>query len=90
LQPVAVKQRGRGARPLTCKTLDKGLFGCATAREVRPPGLTDTPTTGTYRTAYGHNLRGGWSVARADVAQLMLRVLDQPQTINQTIGIANY
>ena len=56
---------------------------------VRPPRLTDTPATGTYRTAYGHNLRGGWSVARADVAQLMLRVLDQPQTINQTIGIAN-
>ena len=56
---------------------------------VRPPRLTNTPATGTYRTAYGHNLRGGWSVARADVAQLMLRVLDQPQTINQTIGIAN-
>jgi hypothetical protein len=56
---------------------------------VRPPRLTDTPATGTYRTAYDHNLRGGWSVARADVAQLMLRVLDQPQTINQSIAIAN-
>jgi hypothetical protein len=69
--------------------LTRVSFGCATAREVRPPRLTDTPATGTYRTAYGHNLRGGWSVARGGVAQLMLRVLDQPQTIHQTICIAN-
>ena len=56
---------------------------------VRPPRLTEGPLTGTYRTAYGQNLRGGWSVSRADVAQLMLRVLEQPDTIKQTIGIAN-
>jgi len=56
---------------------------------VRPPRLTDKPLTGTYRTAYGQNLRGGWSVSRADVGQLMLRVLEQPETIKQTIGIAN-
>jgi putative NADH-flavin reductase len=55
---------------------------------VRPPQLTDKPLTGAYRTAYGHNLRGGLSVPRADVAQFMLRVLDQPQTIHHTIGIA--
>jgi putative NADH-flavin reductase len=56
---------------------------------VRPPQLTDKPPTGTYRTAYGQNIRGGWSVSRADVADLMLRVLDQPETIEQAIGIAN-
>jgi uncharacterized protein YbjT (DUF2867 family) len=56
---------------------------------VRPPRLTDKPLTATYRTAYGQNLRGGWLVSRADVADLMLRVLDQPDTIKQTIGIAN-
>jgi hypothetical protein len=28
-------------------------------------------------------------VSRADVAQLMLRVLDRPQAIKQAIGIAN-
>lgn len=56
---------------------------------VRPPRLTDKPLTGTYRTAYGQNLRGGAFISRADVAQLMLRVLGQPQTIKQTIGIAN-
>jgi putative NADH-flavin reductase len=56
---------------------------------VRPPRLTDKPLTGSYRVAYGQNLRGGWSVSRADVAQLMLRVLEQPETIKQAIGIAN-
>jgi len=56
---------------------------------VRPPKLTDKPLTGTYRTAYGQNLRGGWSVSRADVADYMLRTLEQPQTIKQIIGVAN-
>jgi putative NADH-flavin reductase len=56
---------------------------------VRPPQLTGKPLTGTYRTAYGQNLRGGTSVPRADVAHLMLRVLGRPETIHQTIGIAS-
>jgi len=56
---------------------------------VRPPRLTDKPPTGAYRTAVDRNLRGGFSVSRADVAQLMLRVLDQPETIHHVIGIAN-
>jgi putative NADH-flavin reductase len=55
---------------------------------VRPPRLTDKPLTGTYRTAYGQNLRRGLFISRADVAHLMLRVLGQPETIRQTIGIA--
>jgi putative NADH-flavin reductase len=54
----------------------------------RPPKLTDKPVTGVYRTAYGRNIRGGWSISRADVAHHMLRVLDQPETIKQVIGIA--
>jgi putative NADH-flavin reductase len=56
---------------------------------VRPPRLTERPLTGSYRVAYGRNLRGGWSVSRADVAQLMLRVLQHPETIKQAIGIAS-
>jgi putative NADH-flavin reductase len=56
---------------------------------VGPPRLTEGPLTGAYRTAYGQNLRGGWSVSRADVAHLMLRLLEQPETIKQAIGIAN-
>jgi len=56
---------------------------------VRPPKLTDKPLTSAYRIAYGQNLRGGWDVSRADVAHLMLRVLEQPETIGQTVGVAN-
>ena len=56
---------------------------------VRPPRLTDKPLTGAYRTAIGQNLRGGAFVSRADVADLMLRVLDQPETIGQAVGVAN-
>ena len=56
---------------------------------VRPPRLTDKPPTGTYRTAYGRNVRRGLQVSRADVAHLMLRALDQPETIRQVVGIAN-
>ena len=56
---------------------------------IRPPQLTRKPLTGTYRTAYGQNLKGGLSVSRADVAHLMLRVLGQPETIGQAIGIAS-
>ena len=55
---------------------------------VRPPRLTGAPVTGTYRTAYGQNLQGGAFVSRADVAHFMLRVLDQPETLEQAIGIA--
>jgi len=56
---------------------------------VRPPRLTDKPVTGAYRMAYGQNLRGGFFISRADVAHHMLRVLEQPETIGQIIGIAD-
>jgi putative NADH-flavin reductase len=55
---------------------------------VRPPRLTDGPLTHAYRTAYGRNLPGGLTVSRADVAACMLRALDQPESVGQTIGIA--
>ena len=63
---------------------DSGLDWSA----IRPPRLTNGPPTGTYRTAYGQNIRRGILVSRADVAHLMLRVLEQPETIKQSIGIA--
>jgi putative NADH-flavin reductase len=56
---------------------------------VRPPRLTSKPLTGTYRTATGQNVRGGWLVSRADVAHFMLQALDRPETIGQAIGIAS-
>jgi len=56
---------------------------------IRPPKLTGKPLTGSYRTAFGQNIRSGWSVPRADVAHLMLRALGQPDTIGHVIGIAS-
>jgi len=56
---------------------------------VRPPRLTDKPLTGIYRTARGRNLRRGLFISRADVAHFMLRALEQPETIQQAIGIAS-
>jgi putative NADH-flavin reductase len=55
----------------------------------RPPKLTNKPLTGRYRTAIGRNVRGGFSVSRADVAHHMLHTLNQPETIKQTVGIAS-
>jgi len=55
---------------------------------VRPPRLTSKPLTGTYRTAYGRNIRGGTVISRADVAHYMLRAADQPETFRQTVAVA--
>lgn len=55
---------------------------------VRPNRLTGKATTGTYRTARGQNVRHGRSISRGDVAHLMLRVLEQPDTIEQAVAIA--
>jgi uncharacterized protein YbjT (DUF2867 family) len=56
---------------------------------VRPPKLVNKPLTGKYRTIVGGNVPRGYTISRADVAHLMLRVLEQPETIKQTIGIAS-
>jgi putative NADH-flavin reductase len=55
----------------------------------RPPKLTDKPLTGTYRTAFNRNIRGGFSVPRADVAHHMLAMINQPDTVKQIVGIAS-
>ena len=54
----------------------------------RPPKLTDKPLTGHYRTALGQNVRGGFSIPRADVAHQMLDCLAHPETIGQIVGLA--
>ena len=56
---------------------------------VRPPRLTTKPVTGRYRTALGQNVRHGLFISRADVAHYMLRVIGEPETYRQTVGIAN-
>jgi len=55
---------------------------------VRPPRLTDGPATGRYRTAVNHHLPRGRSISRADLAAAMLRLLDDPQAVRATVGVA--
>lgn len=55
---------------------------------VRPPRLTDQPLTGAYRTAVEANPHRYRPVGRADVADYMIRALDDPTTIRRAIGIA--
>ena len=54
---------------------------------LRPPRLTDKPTTGRYRTAPGH-LRGGRRITRGDLAAAMLDTLDDRAARCAVLGVA--
>jgi putative NADH-flavin reductase len=56
---------------------------------VRPPRLTDRPPTGKYRVSAGHLPRFGLSISRADVADFMLRTVQDPTSNKRIIGISN-
>jgi putative NADH-flavin reductase len=56
---------------------------------VRPPRLTDRPPTGKYRVSEGHLPRFGLSISRADVADFMLRTVQDPTSNKRIIGISN-
>ncbi len=53
---------------------------------VRPPRLTNGPRTGKYRTAADRNVLGGRSISRADVAHLMLGLLERPETAGHAVS----
>jgi putative NADH-flavin reductase len=54
---------------------------------LRPPRLTDGPRTGTWRQAKDANLRRGYRISRADLAEAILASLDDPDTVKATIAI---
>ncbi|MGL5930988.1 MAG: NAD(P)-dependent oxidoreductase [Dermatophilaceae bacterium] len=54
----------------------------------RPPRLLDHRLRRTYRTAVDINVRGGMFISRADVAQHMLSVANDPATIHHTVSVA--
>jgi putative NADH-flavin reductase len=56
---------------------------------VRPPELTDKPYSGKYRMQEGHLPRFGLKVSRADVAELMIKLAENPASIHKVVGIAN-
>jgi hypothetical protein len=51
--------------------------------------LTNGPRTGAYRREIGRNVRGGNRISRADVADSILRCLDDPDAVRATLSIAN-
>lgn len=54
---------------------------------LRPPRLTDKPATGRYRTALNLSVRRGNVISRADLADAILKLLDDPKTIRAAVGI---
>lgn len=55
---------------------------------IRPSGLVDTPRTGRYD--YGENILANTSrIARADVADLILKELDENKLIGKAVTITN-
>src|SRR5882724_368779 len=56
---------------------------------VRPPGLTDKPYTGKYRVREGHLPRFGFTISRADVADFMLKTLENHVSIRKIVGVCN-
>ena len=56
---------------------------------VRPPELTDEPYTGKYRVRNGHLPHFGLKISRADVADFMIKVIDDRSSIQKVIGISN-
>jgi putative NADH-flavin reductase len=85
LTKLALRSQYRDLAAMEAIVRDSGLDWTI----VRPPRLTDKRRTGRYRTANDHNLRRGFLISRADVADLMLRVIGGPGSIHQVVGIAN-
>jgi putative NADH-flavin reductase len=56
---------------------------------VRPPRLTDKPFTGKYRVREGHMPHFGFSISRADVADCMIKAVEDPSSINKVVGVCN-
>lgn len=55
---------------------------------IRPSGLTDTPRTGSYQV--GENISATtYKIARADVADLVLKELEQNKLIGKAVTITN-
>ena len=56
---------------------------------VRPPQLTDKPHTGKYRIGEGHLPRFGFTISRADVADFMLKAVENHVSSRKIVGVCN-
>lgn len=55
---------------------------------LRPPRLTDQPHTGRYRIAFNRNLPRGRFISRADLADAILKRLDDPTSCRTAVTVA--
>jgi putative NADH-flavin reductase len=55
---------------------------------VRPPELTDKSYTGKYRVREGHLPRFGFKISRADVADFMIKALEDRSLIHKIVGVS--
>lgn len=56
---------------------------------VRPPQLTNKPPTGRYRVREEHLPNFGFKIARADVADFMIRCLENHTSSRKIVGVSN-
>lgn len=56
---------------------------------VRPPQLTDKPYTGNYRVREGHLPPFGIKISRADVADFMLKAVENHAASRKIVGVCN-
>ncbi|MFD0468757.1 NAD(P)-dependent oxidoreductase [Nonomuraea thailandensis] len=84
-------------KPLLRRFLREGFADFARTEEIvrgsgldwtimRPPRLTDGARR-PYRSAVDRNVRGGITIARADLAHAILAALDDPATAGHTISV---
>jgi putative NADH-flavin reductase len=56
---------------------------------VRPPELTDKPHSGKYRMREGHLPLFGFKISRADVADFMIKAVENPSLIRKVVGVCD-
>jgi putative NADH-flavin reductase len=56
---------------------------------VRPVCLTDAPYTGRYRVQEGHLPTLGFTISRADVADFMIKAVENHSSTRKIVGVCN-
>lgn len=56
---------------------------------VRPVRLTDAPYTGRYRVQEGHLPTLGFTISRADVADFMIKTVENRSSTRKIVGVCN-
>jgi putative NADH-flavin reductase len=79
--PAVVADSSAMERALEESTLDWTI--------VRPPQLTDKPFTGKYRLRESHLPYFGFKISRADVADFMIKTVEDRSSIHKIVGISN-